>query len=69
MSKRLTLVLGGALGEKYTSYRYTDAVGFGQTELPRAERFASISSGVYHTCGLRLDGTVVCWGYGFSAAS
>ena len=30
---------------------------------PPGQRFASMSSGVGHTCGLRADdGTVACWG-------
>ena len=24
--------------------------------------FASVSAGVFHTCGVRTDGTVECWG-------
>ena len=27
-----------------------------------AQAFASVSAGVWHTCGLRLDGSVECWG-------
>ena len=60
---------GAALGDKYTSYGYTTVVGWGQSEPPEGERFSSISSGASHTCGLRLDGTVLCWGKGFSAAT
>ena len=29
--------------------------------LPEGETFIAISSGVAHTCGLREDGTAVCW--------
>ena len=29
---------------------------------PSVERFVSISSGGDHTCGLRNDGSVFCWG-------
>ena len=32
-----------------------------ETEVVR-ERFQSISSGPLHTCGLKTDGSVVCWG-------
>ena len=35
---------------------------FGQTEVPDSDRFVSISSGYEHTCGLRSDGSVACWG-------
>ena len=28
-----------------------------------AVRAETISAGAYHTCGLRTDGTVACWGY------
>ena len=34
----------------------------GQASPPAAESFQSISSGPYHTCALRADGTPVCWG-------
>ena len=26
--------------------------------------FASVSAGIGHTCGVRRDGSVACWGYG-----
>ena len=45
------------------------AAGYG--ELPAAVRFTSIDAGHAHTCGLRADGTVACWGdnsYGQSNA-
>ena len=34
----------------------------GQTPPPEGEVFVSVSSGGGHTCGLREDGTVACWG-------
>ena len=43
-------------------------IGFGQSAPPEGERFSSISSGAFHTCALRLEGTPVCWGKGFSPA-
>ena len=30
--------------------------------LPRAEAWQAVSAGTWHTCGLRNDGTVACWG-------
>ena len=32
-------------------------------ELPKGERFTEISAGYSHTCGLKKDGGVSCWGY------
>ena len=40
-------------------------IGFGQTSPPEGERFTAIASGIYHTCGLRGDGMVTCWGKGY----
>lgn len=34
----------------------------GQASAPEGERFVAISSGRFHTCGLRVDGSAVCWG-------
>ena len=34
----------------------------GQAAPPRGERFTAISAGAAHTCGLRVDGSAVCWG-------
>jgi alpha-tubulin suppressor-like RCC1 family protein len=33
-------------------------------QCPDGHRFTSISAGLRHTCGRRLDGTVYCWGSG-----
>ena len=30
--------------------------------LPRAEAWQAVSAGTWHTCGLRNDSTVACWG-------
>ena len=38
------------------------ARALGLVELPAAVRFTAIDAGYEHTCGLRADGTVVCWG-------
>ena len=35
----------------------------GRKEPPENKRFAAIAAGTYHTCGLRLNGGVSCWGY------
>ena len=34
----------------------------GEASPPERETFTDISSGHYHTCGLREDGSVACWG-------
>jgi hypothetical protein len=36
----------------------------GQSVAPTSEHFIQIASGVLHTCGLRADGSVLCWGLG-----
>ena len=38
------------------------ARALGLIELPAAVRFTAIDAGYGHTCGLRADGTVSCWG-------
>ena len=38
------------------------ARALGLIELPASVRFTAIDAGGGHTCGLRADGTVVCWG-------
>ena len=32
------------------------------TQIPLVEQFTSISAGYIHTCGVRSDGSVACWG-------
>ena len=39
-----------------------DTVRTGESSPPEGEHLAAISSGEYHTCALRHDGTPVCWG-------
>ena len=34
-----------------------------RTDPPEGARFKAISAGGWHTCGLRQDGGVSCWGY------
>ena len=40
-----------------------------QSSPPEDESFTSISSGVWHTCGLREDGIAICWGNDFLGQS
>ena len=35
---------------------------YGQASPPEGERLTAIDSGAGHSCGLRADGSVVCWG-------
>ena len=44
---------------------HTFQAGFGQTAAPPDERFVTIIAGSNHNCGLKVDGTPVCWGSGF----
>ena len=37
-------------------------VGGSDPTEPRGDEFASVSAGVRHTCGVKTDGTVACWG-------
>ena len=51
----------------------TDSPASGSTDTP-ANAFASVSAGGYHTCGVRADRSVECWGanespYGSGQAS
>lgn len=34
-----------------------------QATPPAGVLFAQVSAGVYHTCGIKLDGSIDCWGY------
>ena len=34
---------------------------YGQA-TPPAGTFTQVSAGMYHTCGVRTDGTLACWG-------
>ena len=37
----------------------------GQTSVPEG-RYKAVSAGLFHSCGLRVDGTITCWGSGRS---
>ena len=39
-----------------------EATGADGEATPLEGKFASVSAGSNHTCGLRLDGSVACWG-------
>ena len=36
---------------------------FGYRHNVSAEQYTDVSAGRFHTCGLKLDGAAVCWGY------
>ena len=37
--------------------------------MPPAGTFTEVAAGGYHTCGLKTDGTLACWGYNASGQS
>ena len=41
---------------------------YGQTTAPSGT-FIQLSSGAYHTCALRIDDVLVCWGAGSTSAA
>ena len=41
----------------------------GQADPPQGESLVSISAGTHHTCGLKADGSAVCWGEGIGGRS
>jgi hypothetical protein len=40
------------------------SLDYGQSAAPADERFIQVAAGVLHSCGLRDNGSVVCWGRG-----
>ena len=48
----------GRLGDGTTTNRYTPVSVSSQAPL-----WSSVSAGSGHTCGIRVDGTLYCWGY------
>ena len=68
----LPLLLSCSIGEDSQSPVVTDSPTPVATERPipvvtaNLSRYTTVSSGVYHTCALRDDGTAVCWGAGKS---
>ena len=54
----------GNMGAGYGSMGLSNAgvtTVWGRTRAPGGQ-FSAVSAGPYHPCGLRTDGTVVCWG-------
>ena len=41
---------------------------YGQASPPSGT-FKAISAGDYHTCGIRTDDTLACWGYNYNGQS
>ena len=39
------------------------------SSTPPSGEFASVSAGYLHTCGVRTNGSVACWGFGEGARS
>ena len=60
-------VCWGAQDGDESTGNYVFQAGYGQASPPSAERFTDLVSGAHHTCGLRHDGSLVCWGEGFPA--
>ena len=64
-------------GDNYDYVEYCDPPACGLVRrtdykgqaVPSLGKFKSVSSGATHTCGLRSDGTVQCWGESHAKAS
>jgi alpha-tubulin suppressor-like RCC1 family protein len=41
----------------------------GQAQAPADDRFVQLGAGMVHTCGLKADGTVKCWGAGVTSGT
>jgi hypothetical protein len=41
----------------------------GQAQPPPDEKFVQLAAGMVHTCGLRADGSVKCWGAGVTSGT
>jgi len=48
----------GQFGDNTTTDRYTPV-----QEYSASTNWQSVSAGYYHTCGIKTDGTLWCWGY------
>lgn len=52
----------GETGDSKDGESAQQRVAFGQCDVPEDGAFASVEAGWFHTCGIRADGRVRCWG-------
>ena len=56
------VLAGGTVNGAPVWSQWSNRVDFLIAHAGSTERFTAISAGVHHTCGVKADGTVACWG-------
>ena len=56
------VLAGGTVNGAPVWSQWSNRVEFLVADAGRTERFTAISAGVHHTCGVKTDGTLACWG-------